>query len=132
MIHCRDAYEDTLNILRGYNQKYGTRLRGNIHFFAGNVAVAQRFFELGFTLSFTGVLTFASEYDEVVREAPLESIMAETDAPYATPVPYRGKRNEPLYVIEIIERIAQIRGISSDEARSALLGNTQRVFPLSL
>ena len=123
MIHARDAYEELLEILELQKRKYGTRLRGNVHFFAGSVAVAQRLFDLGFSISFTGVITFTRDYDEVIKAAPLDMIMSETDAPYVTPVPYRGKRNEPSFVVEVVKKIAEIREEDEERVRVALVNN---------
>ena len=123
MIHARNAYEELLEILELMKKEYGEKLRGNIHFFAGNWEVAQRFFAIGFTVSFTGVITFAKDYDEVIQKAPLNMILSETDSPYVTPVPYRGKRNEPSYVQEVVKRMAEIRGADLLEVRSALVEN---------
>lgn len=123
MLHIRNAYDDALEVVRAH-----ARVRGDVHFFAGDWSVAKRFLELGFTLSFTGVLTFTSDYDEVVRNAPLDMLLSETDAPYVTPAPYRGKRNEPSYVVEVVRAIARIKGIGEAEAAEAILGNTRRVF----
>lgn len=127
MIHSRDAYEDLLDILEPLSAEHGAKLRGNIHFFAGNWRIAERFIALGFTLSFTGVITFANQYDEVIKNAPLEAIMAETDAPYVTPAPHRGKRNEPSYVQEVVKRIAEIRGEDLETVRLALVNNALRM-----
>jgi TatD DNase family protein len=104
MLHIRNAYEDSIAILKAH-----AKVRGDVHFFAGDWAVAKRFLDLGFSLSFTGVVTFTHDYDEVVRNAPLDMILSETDAPYITPVPYRGTRNEPAYVTKVVEAIAAIR-----------------------
>lgn len=134
MLHCRptpktmDSYEDTLDILESYAKEHGERLRGNVHFFVGDIDIARRFLTIGFTLSFTGVLTFAHDYDEVVRFAPLDMILAETDSPYVAPVPHRGKRNEPTYVQEVVARIAEIRGEDHEVVREALINNARRVF----
>jgi TatD DNase family protein len=136
MIHARparlpgggDAYENLLNILEPLHTEHGAKLKGNVHFFAGSWDVASRFIKIGFSLSFTGVITFASDFDEVIRKAPLESIMAETDAPYVSPVPYRGKRNEPSYVREVVRRIAEIRGADFEEVRQALVNNALRMI----
>ena len=95
MIHCRNAYDDMITILSQKKKEHGDRLRGNIHFFAGNLETAQKFLALNFTLSFTGVITFTHDYDEVVKNIPLEMIMTETDCPYVTPVPHRGKEMNP-------------------------------------
>src|SRR3989344_8478292 len=95
IIHCRNAYDDLHAILK--EEKAGPAQGGQggtIHFFAGTWADAQKFLDLGFHLSFTGVITFARDYDETLKNAPLDRIMVETDAPYVAPVPYRGKRNE--------------------------------------
>ncbi|MEX2014061.1 MAG: TatD family hydrolase, partial [Parcubacteria group bacterium] len=118
-----DAYEELLAILRPLKKEHGEKLRGNVHFFAGNVDIAQRFFEIGFTISFTGVITFTHDYDEVIKSAPLHMIMSETDSPYVTPVPYRGKRNEPAYTSEVVKRIAEIRVEDPELVRRTLVNN---------
>lgn len=127
MLHIRDAYEDALDILRAHEG-----VRGNVHFFAGSWEVATQFLDLGFMLSFTGVITFTSDYDEVVRNAPLGRLLSETDAPYVAPAPYRGKRNEPAYVAEVVARIALIRGEDESAVRAALVRNAAVVFDLPL
>ncbi len=138
MVHGRpekgtmDAYEDILHILKNAQVTHGGRIRGNVHFFVGNTEVAKQFLDMGFTLSFTGVLTFTHEYDEVVRYAPLSSIMSETDAPYVAPIPYRGSRNEPLYVCEVVRAISRIRGENEDVVREQLVENAKRVFNIAL
>jgi len=122
MIHARDAYQEILEILEPLGNRV-SKLRGNVHFFAGDWEIAQRFIAIGFTLSFTGVITFVRDYDEVIKNAPLSSIMSETDSPYVAPVPYRGKRNEPSYVSEVVKRIAEIRGVDFEAVREALVEN---------
>jgi TatD DNase family protein len=128
MIHCRNAYEDLLAILR---EEKADEIGGDIHFFAGDWNTAKQFLDFGFYLSFTGVITFANQYDEVIKNAPLGRIMTETDAPYVAPVPYRGKRNEPLYVEEVARRIAEIKGLSLEEVARATSENAMRLFNLS-
>ena len=128
MIHCRDAYADLLEILRSYSATYDSKLRGNMHFFAGSWNEAKNFLNLGFTLSFTGVITFARDYDEVIKNAPTDMIMAETDSPFVAPLPYRGKRNEPIYVAEVVKKIAQIRGEDLNKVKEQILENSLRVF----
>lgn len=123
-----DAYEDMLDILEESKKKYGNKLRGNAHFFAGNIDIAQRFINIGFTMSFSGVITFTKDYDDVVRFIPLTLMHAETDSPYATPIPYRGKRNSPMYVQEVVARIAVLREQPMEEVRAQLLENSKRVF----
>jgi len=125
MLHIREAYADALELLKTH-----AKVQGDVHFFAGDWAVAKQFLDLGFTLSFTGVLTFTHDYDEVVKNTPLDMLLTETDAPYVTPVPYRGKRNEPAYVVEVVKKMAQIKGISEDTMQAQVLQNAKRVFAL--
>src|SRR3989344_3204910 len=104
IIHSRDAvkgttgrvHEDLLNILNTKYLIHNTRLHGVAHSFTGSMEDAKKYLELGFYLGFNGIITFTHQYDEIVREVPLERIILETDAPYLTPEPYRGKRNEPI------------------------------------
>lgn len=130
MIHCRAAHEDMLEIVKSKKRSYGERLKGNIHFFTAPLEIAHAYFGLGFSVSFSGVITFAHEYDDVIREAPEELILSETDSPYASPPPYRGSRNEPTRVIEVIKRIAQVRETPFDQMASILLKNAERIFNL--
>jgi len=123
MLHIRQAYKDAYEILKEH-----ARVRGNVHFFAGTWAEARAFIDLGFTLSFTGVITFARDYDQVIRNAPLEMILSETDCPYVAPVPHRGKRNEPLYVKEVVKRIAEIKDLPEKDVAEALFDNARRVL----
>ncbi|HEV3244963.1 MAG TPA: TatD family hydrolase [Candidatus Paceibacterota bacterium] len=123
MLHIRNAYEDALEVIKAHAE-----VKGDVHFFAGDWNIAKKFLDLGFTLSFTGVITFTHDYDEVIKNAPLDMILSETDAPYVTPVPHRGKRNEPLYVEQVVKKIAEIRGIDSEEARAQIMRNSGRVF----
>lgn len=136
MIHARptkgtmDAYLDLIDILSGYKHEHGDRLRGDIHFFVGGIDEARKLIELDFTLSYTAVLTFARDYDDVVRFAPLTHLLSETDAPYIAPVSRRGQRNDPLAAIDVVRSIAEIRGEDEESVRTALLENASRVFRL--
>lgn len=125
MLHIRSAYADAFNTLKTY-----TGVRGNLHFFAGTIEDAKPFLDLGFSFSFTGVVTFTNDYNEVVRYLPLERIMSETDCPYVAPVPYRGKRNEPAYVVEVVKKIAEIRNEDFESVRAQLLQNATQFFGL--
>ena len=127
IIHCRDAYSDLHMILK---EERAEEVGGTIHFFVGSVDDARAFLDLGFHLSFTGVITFARDYDEAVKFAPLDRIMVETDAPYVAPVPYRGKRNEPLFVREIAKKVAELKGISYEDVARQTTENAQRLFHL--
>ena len=123
MLHIRNAYDDALALIKSH-----AKVKGDVHFFGGNWDIAKKFLDLGFTLSFTGVITFTHDYDEVVKNAPLDMLLSETDAPYITPVPFRGKRNESMHIPLIVERIAQIRGEDREKVRDQLYENAQRVF----
>lgn len=125
MLHIREAYDDALEVIRAH-----AKVRGDVHFFAGDWAVAKKFLELGFTLSFTGVVTFTHDYDEVIRGTPLDMLLSETDAPYVTPAPHRGKRNESAYIPLIVEKLAEVRGEDRERVRAQLLANALRVFNL--
>ncbi len=133
MIHCRpskgsmDAYLEMLDYLEP-RVKENHSLRGNLHFFVGNLDVAKRFWAIGFTTSFTGVLTFTHDYDEVVKAAPLDMILTETDAPFAAPSPYRGQTNYPSYVRYVVEAIARIREESEDKIAEAVMANARHLF----
>jgi TatD DNase family protein len=124
-----DAYTDAIEILKEAKAEH-PHLRGDIHFFVGGVEEAKAFIALGFTLSFTAVITFARDYDEVIRSVPLTSILAETDAPYVAPASRRGERNDPLAVIDVVNKIASIRGEDPELVRTTLLANTKRLFSL--
>ncbi len=131
MLHCRaskgtqDAYEDGLDILAAYPD-----VKGDFHFFAGDASVAKRAIERGFTLSFDGPVTFARDYDETIKSIPKDMIMAETDAPFAAPLPHRGKRNSPLFVLIISDCLADIRGEDREAFRAQTVENAKRVFGL--
>lgn len=135
IIHARpskgsqDAYHDVIELLKEAKGKY-PNLRGDSHFFAGGVEEAESFVKLDFTVSFTAVVTFARDYDAVIRMAQLETILAETDSPYVAPASRRGQRNDPLAVPEVVTKIAEIRGEGPELVRLALLENTKRLFRL--
>jgi TatD DNase family protein len=129
MIHARNSTKDTLEILRSY-KKSSPNLYGNAHFFTGTVEEAKSYFDLGFTISFTGVITFTQDHDDVIKFAPLDLIMSETDSPYVAPVPFRGKRNEPSYVVEVVKRIAEIKAIEETKMIEILKNNAVAKFKL--
>lgn len=137
MLHCRpqkgtmDAYEDVLAVLKPYAKEHGKKLRGNVHFFVGDKTIADAYLELGFTLSFTGVITFAHDYDDVIRGIPLNMILAETDSPFVAPEPYRGKRNEPVNVRAVVKRIAELKDRPLEVVGAQIVQNTYRAFPVS-
>lgn len=130
MIHARpskgsmDAYEDVLDILEQF------KLHANFHFFVGDTTITQRIIANGWTMSFDGPITFSRDYDDVIRSIPLENIMAETDAPFAAPEPYRGRTCEPWMVSEIVKKIAEIKELPLETVQKALLDNTVRIFDI--
>jgi TatD DNase family protein len=140
MLHIRDsgtgdAYRDVLSILTTYYSLRNTRIRGDVHFFAGSLDIAKEFLALGFTLSFTGAITYpprkgevANQYEEIIKHAPLDRILSETDCPFVAPVPYRGQRNEPRYVVEVVKKIAEIKGLSIDVVSEQLIENSRKLF----
>ncbi len=135
MLHIRsgegmNAYRDVLDILKVYKLKHGDKFRGDAHFFAGSVEDAKEFLALGFYLSYTGVVTFAKQYKELVEATPVDRIMSETDCPYVAPVPERGKRNEPSFVTHTADKIVGIKELGLDEGRKHLVNNAFKLFGL--
>lgn len=131
VIHCRDAHDDQAKLIAEEIDRGGLARRGVIHCFTGTVEEAARYRELGFLVSITGIVTFGKNVAEAVKEIPLEQIMIETDAPYLTPAPYRGKRNEPQYVEYVAQKIAELKGISIDEVAKITTENAVRLFGLA-
>ena len=132
VIHCRDAYADVAKIIQIHKEKVTTSPL--MHFFVGSIDEAKIFLDLGFYFTFGGVITFPPKknmqnvYEEVVRFIPLERILTETDSPDVAPVPYRGKRNESLYVLEVEKKIAEIKGIKQEEVSQQIIKNTKTLF----
>jgi TatD DNase family protein len=134
-IHCRpsngtnDAYEDVLEIM-GQVKQNNPRFRFEVHCYTGDLPTALKFVELGGFIGLNGIITFdkTGRSEEVVKGLPLEAIVLETDAPYLAPVPYRGKRNEPAYVVEVAKKIAEWKGISFGEVTEVTTKNTRQLF----
>jgi TatD DNase family protein len=127
IVHERDAARDTAELLRA---EADGELRGVIHCFTGSYEAATTYLDLGFYLSFTGIITFknAAALREVVRRMPLERILVETDSPFLTPVPHRGKRNEPAYVSFVAETVAKVKGLSLEEVGRVTTLNAVELF----
>ena len=127
VVHERDALNDAAELLRNEG---GGQVRGVVHCFTGDYQAAQKYLDLGFYLSFTGIITFknAEPLRDVVRAVPLEKMFVETDSPYLTPVPHRGKRNEPAYVHFIAETIAKVKGLSFEEVARVTTHNVRELF----
>lgn len=134
IIHSREAHADTLSILQAA-QAEGllAPLPGVIHCYSGSKEHAKRLLDLGFYLGFDGPLTYknARQGPEVVAECPLERILVETDAPYLTPEPWRGKRNEPLYVKLVLQKIAEIKGLDVQTVAKQVYANSVELFGAS-
>ena len=126
MIHCRDAYKDLIDIL--VSRRMSLVTSGVVHFFSGTVDQAKELLDLGFYFTFGGVITFTGTYDEVVRSIPLDRLMVETDAPYVAPAPYRGQRNEPVYVVEAAKKLAEIKNLEVEVVSAQTMANAQTVF----
>lgn len=127
IIHCRDAYSDMLKILREAKKEY-SGLKGVNHFFSGTESDLEEVLALDFYVSFAGVVTFTSAYDEIAKRAPLDKILVETDAPYLTPAPNRGKRNEPAFVEFTARRLAEIKNISFEQIAAQTTANAKELF----
>lgn len=127
--HIRDAHEEAAQIM---NDEGAREVGGVIHCFTGGLTDARRYLDLGFHISLSGILTFrnAQPIREAAAAAPLDRLMVETDAPYLAPVPHRGKRNEPAFVIHTLALLAELRGIDFDEAAAATTANARRLFRL--
>jgi TatD DNase family protein len=119
------VYADVLAVLKQY-----ATVPFNVHFYAGTYEEAKAFFEIGGTISFTGVITFAKAYGDIVRAVPLDLIHGETDCPYVAPIPYRGQRCAPWMVQEVYKKIAAIRGEDEEVVRQHLVANASRLYCL--
>jgi TatD DNase family protein len=130
IIHVRDAHEDVMELLR----THGRDLRGVFHCFSGDVAQAEECLEFeGFLLSFAGPLTKqGNALPAVARMVPLDRVLVETDSPYLVPKPQRAKRNEPLFVKYVAEKLAELRGMTLEEIASITSANAEHLFRLSL
>ena len=129
VLHCREAHQEMLKII---SSNRDSNLKGVIHSFTGTLEEAKKYLNLKFYLGFNGIITFTNQYDEIVKYAPLENILLETDAPYLTPSPFRGKRNEPAFVRYVAEKIAQLKGISYNRVAEQTFENTKKLFEIKL
>ncbi len=130
IIHCRNAHDDMLEILTDYMGNH-PQLRVVIHFFTGTGELAQKYLDLGCYLSFPGPITYTDMYDQSILDTPMDKILAETDAPFAAPVPFRGQRNEPAYVSHTVAKIALIKEIDLETVAAQILKNSQKVFNIA-
>lgn len=131
VIHDREAHGPVMEILKSVGP---LSAGGVMHFFSGDVRLAREVMDLGFLVSIPGVVTFdkSEMLQEVVRYAPLDRLLLETDGPYLAPVPYRGKRNEPLYTLYTAGKVAELKGVSLDEVAAQTTRNARQIFRFSL
>ena len=128
VIHCREAFNEIFEIL---DKENCDKLRGVFHCFTGTFEEAQRAIDLGFVLGIGGVVTFKNGgIDKFLHKIDLKNIVLETDSPYLAPVPFRGKRNESSYIIYVIEKLAEIYGLSKEEIADVTTKNAEKVFAL--
>ena len=127
IIHMRDATEDTLRILK---EEKADEVGGVMHCFVEDWETAQRALDLNFVISFSGIVTFnsAKELQEVAKKVPQEKMLVETDSPYLAPVPFRGKSNQPAYVVNVAEKIAELRGLTIEEVAKITTKNYFNLF----
>ncbi len=132
IVHTREAEDQTVAILS--SEWSGSNLPGIMHCFSGSQSLAEKTIELGFLISFSGIVTFkkADELRAVAKSVPLDRLLIETDCPYLAPIPYRGKRNEPAYVVEVARSVGELRGLSVEEVGRITTANFERTFGLSL
>jgi TatD DNase family protein len=126
VIHTREAEAETIDILQS------TECRGVFHCFSGSMELAQKAIEIGFMISFSGIVTFkkADELREIAKQVPLDRLLIETDCPYLTPIPYRGKRNEPAYVVEVARCLAALHAVDLEEMGRITTENFNRFFEI--
>ncbi len=133
IIHCRQAHDDMLEILSSFRKEYRhlipqQKYWGVIHCFSGDEDLAWKYFNLGLIISFTGIITFSNQWDDLIRRVPLEKIMIETDSPFLAPEPFRGKRNEPILVKYVAQHIANIKNISIEQVAKVTTRNAKEFF----
>ncbi len=123
IIHCRDAHQDMIDILKQYRN-----LKLVLHCFTGSLKEAEQYLKLNCFFSFTGIITFTTQYDNVIKNIPLEKIMIETDAPFLAPEPFRGQRNKPIYVKYVASKIAKIKNKTLEEIAKITTENAKSFF----
>lgn len=131
IVHTRDAREDTLALIAEHGSRDSA---GVLHCFTENWDMARRAMDLNYMISISGIVTFnnASALRDVVKQVPLDRLLVETDSPYLAPVPYRGKPNEPAFVRDVCEYIAELKGVSYQELAEVTAANFHRLFPKSV
>jgi TatD DNase family protein len=139
IIHCRQAHDDTLAILKGFKKEnkelfpkdpsaQSGKHWGVMHCFSGDEDLAWQYFSLGLIISFTGLITFSKQWDDLIRKLPPDKFMIETDCPFMTPEPFRGKRNEPMLVKYVAQRIAEIKNLKLERVAEITTKNARELF----
>jgi len=133
IIHCRQAHDDMLEILKTFKKNYKNSLPkdrawGVMHCFSGDEELAWQYFGLGLNISFTGLITFSAKWDDLIRRIPNDKFMIETDCPYMTPEPFRGQRNEPALVRKVAERMSEIKNLSFERIANISTENARKLF----
>lgn len=135
IFHCRDAYDDFAKLVEefGHNETGAEEpVRGVVHCFTGTMEQAEKILDLGLYIGFTGIVTFpnAKSLQEIAKRVPLDRMLLETDCPFLAPQPVRGKRNEPMYVKYVAEKIAELKGITFEEVAAQTVKNTKTLFKI--
>jgi len=130
IVHCRAAHDDVLEFFNELSSK-NKLPKVVMHCYSGDLEQAKKYLDLGCLISFTGLITFSHDWDEVIKWLPLEKMMVETDCPYMTPEPFRGKRNEPLYVKYVAEKIAELKGVGFEEVAEVTTRNAKEFFGIT-
>lgn len=125
-LHIRDAYQEAADVLKNNMPQYGAV----VHCFTGTYEEAKLFLDMGFYISITGIVTFSKALQEVVLKLPIEKILVETDAPFLSPAPHRGKRNEPAFVEFVAQKVAEIKDLPLNEVCEIMFKNTKHLFTL--
>lgn len=135
IIHCRQAHQETIEIIKNFKRRNRQSFSMNkpwgvMHCFSGDEDLAWQYFGLDLLISFTGLITFNRKWDNLIRHLPLDKFLIETDSPFMTPEPYRGKRNEPILVKEVAGRIAELKGLTREKIAEVSTNNARRLFKI--
>lgn len=135
ILHCRHAHDDMVEILEKFQKENKHLFQVNqpwgvIHCFSGNEDLAWKYFNIGLIISFTGIITFSKQWDDLIRRLPSDKYMIETDSPFLTPEPFRGKRNEPVLVKHIAQRIGEIKHLDQERIATITTNNAKKLFKI--
>lgn len=135
IIHCRQAHDDLIQCIKDFKKEhrdlfFGSQSWAVVHCFSGDEDLAWQYFNLGLMISFTGLITFSRQWDDLIRKLPDDKYMIETDCPFMTPEPFRGQRNEPVYVRYVAEKIAEIKKSSFERIAEVTSANARKLFKI--